>query len=316
MNASQWVVLAALAVGGLSACGKEFESAADDGQAGGTTGAGGNGAGGTTSSGGASTGGASSGGASSGGGSSGGAMGSGGASSGGVGGVVGSGGGAGGAGAVGNSGGSAGVAGDGGNSAGSAGVAGDGGNGGGGSGAGGSAGTGSQGEPCGDRICELGETCQSAGCVCRPCPRGGLGGLPPSYCVTPQGTEASGPWFMAGNAPPSQAVDANASTTWNAGDYQGELTVTLPAPTAMAKVVLFPNAAWSPTPGTIDYTVTVYGEHGEIEFVTGQFTNTYPTAWIEFPLSAPRRVTQIKISGQSGQAWIALWEVLYAACSE
>jgi hypothetical protein len=137
--------------------------------------------------------------------------------------------------------------------------------------------------------------------------------VPIEFCVTPQGTTASGPYFQ--DAPPSQAVDANKITTWTSGGYQGTLTVVLPAPTPMASVVLLPNGSWSPVPGVMYFTVIAKDANNQTRTLSGQFTDQNPTAWVELPLPAPMNIKEISISGQSGESWIGIWEVMYRSCA-
>ena len=192
---------------------------------------------------------------------------------------------------------------------------GNGGNGGESTGEGGSSGDGS----CGGLQCELGQQCEAERCQCLACPRGGIPGLPNEFCLTPSTSVATADRYWEDGAPngaPEGAIDGTQATYWSAGDYQGTLIVSLPEPTAMARVVLLMNGNFIPTPGIVYMTVTVRDQSGATEMMQGEFADTdmLPIA-LELPLSAPRMVDQITIHGRSGETWITLLEVLYAGCT-
>ena len=69
------------------------------------------------------------------------------------------------------------------------------------------------------------------------------------------------------------------------------------------------------TCGGADAWVIVKDATNQTRTLTGQFTDQNPTAWVELPLPAPMNVKEISISGQSGESWIALWEVMYRSCA-
>jgi hypothetical protein len=134
--------------------------------------------------------------------------------------------------------------------------------------------------------------------------------------VTPPTAVATADRYWEKGGPPEGAIDGTQATYWSAGDYRGTLIVSLPEPTAMAKVVLLMNGNFNPMPGIVYMTVTVRDEGGATESLRGEFADTdmLPIA-LELPLSSPRMVDQITIYGQSGETWITLLEVLYARCT-
>jgi len=173
---------------------------------------------------------------------------------------------------------------------------GGGGTGGGGTGGGGSGGTGGGGSG------------GTGGGGTGECPSGNLPAVPSGFCAMPLGTTATGPYYDGGLAP--LAVDGDLSTAWNGGAYGATLTVTLPAPTSVASLLLYPNYWFVPSPGVIDYTITIRDDGGVEQTVQAGYSSTDPTSRVEVPLSPPRLVTRITIHGYSSETWIGMFEVL------
>lgn len=158
------------------------------------------------------------------------------------------------------------------------------------------------------QVCADGACVPGTGTGCTPCPNGSLPGLPDEACVFPTGTSASGPYYQS--SVPARAIDGDGSTTWGGGSYDATIVLSLPAPTTMSKLVLYPD--YWPRPD-ITYTVRITAQTGTITTLSGTFKSV-PPYWLEMPLPSPIAVTRIEIQADSAVTWIGMREVLYEDC--
>ncbi len=163
--------------------------------------------------------------------------------------------------------------------------------------------------------CSIGKVCKDQRCQCVACPRGGLAGLPDTFCTVPVNAVATGSVPPASTETPEQAIDGDANTAWASGDYAGNITISFPTPQPVAALVLYPEV--SPGNVVVNYAISVHSDGGAVEMLTAQFTTARSQAWLRVPLSTPAIVTDITVDAHSRatDTWIALKEILVVACA-
>ena len=136
------------------------------------------------------------------------------------------------------------------------------------------------------------------------CTDAGLGGI-----GMPAGSTATATTSYGANTP-DLAIDGDFNTYWNAGDFNGSLTITFPSSQTFDAILLRVNAL-----PTTDETYTIWGQQDQNPFVQiGQSTESAQQGGGNLtPISVtPGAYDAIRIDVAGGSSWVAIMEVALA----